>query len=38
MEYNLAASPGWLGRAALSNRAAPMPSVLTKTVLPTASP
>ena len=22
MEYNLAASPGWLGRAALSNRAA----------------
>ena len=35
---NLAASPDWRGRGVLSNRAAPMPFVLTKAVLPTASP
>jgi len=36
---NLAVSLDWLGRAALSNRAAPMMVILLiKTVLPTASP
>jgi len=35
---NFAASLDWLGRAALPNRATPMPLGLAKAVLPTASP
>jgi len=37
-KYNLAASQDWLGCADMSNQAGRMPFVLTKTLLPTASP